>query len=389
MSFLAPKTVETYLEKIKLKAPGTVKNIKSSLTKLDDFIQEKEGKTLDTYTQNLRNLQHDQQLEKLFDDLQIFINRLVGQGISRASARNHIYNIKGFIRYSGIKIHKEDIKDSLTFGRITQQEREGITKEQLQKIIENAKPNRRAFYLALSSSGMRPQESVQLRKRDLDTTKSRIMIRIPAKYTKTKKSRITFLSKEAESYVLPILKRIGPDDLVFGTNQNPQRAKLNEEQSFNILRERLGFVERYDSKTHKITLGGSLRSWFITKANRVDYGFGHALAGHDQYMKRYDRLSEDEKLQLYIKTEPTLSVYETPQDTSKDEEMKELKADFANLKEKRDAEIAEIKKEVKELWLATLHRPRIISGNGKVIGGPFVPNEVIKYLPKSLQEFLK
>lgn len=71
MSYLAPKTVQTYLEKIKLKAPGTVKNIRSSLTKLDNFIQEKEGTTLDTYMQKLKNLQLEHQFEKLFDDLQM------------------------------------------------------------------------------------------------------------------------------------------------------------------------------------------------------------------------------------------------------------------------------------------------------------------------------
>lgn len=309
MSYLAPKTVETYLEKIKLKAPGTVKNIKASLTKLDNFIQEKQGMTLDTYTQKLRTIQYEQQLEKLFDDLQVFVNRLVEQNLSRAGARNHIYNIKGFVRYCGIRIHKEDIRDHLIFGRIAQQEREGITKEQLKKIVDNARQERKALYLTMSSSGLRPQEVVQLRKRDFDTNKPRIMIRIPAKYTKTKKSRITFLSKEAENYVLPILNKIGMDDLVFGTNQYPLQAKINEEQVFNTLREKLGFTERYDTGTHKITLGGSLRSWFITKANRIDYGFGHALAGHDQYMKRYDRLSEDDKLELYLKAEPLLSIF--------------------------------------------------------------------------------
>src|SRR3990167_1246243 len=296
-----------------------------SLEKLDDFTKEKEGITLDSFVHNLKESSHDQ-TERLFEHLQLFINNLDDNKITPQVARNHIYNIKGFVWYCGIKIHKEDIKHNLVFRKAEQQEREGITKEQLRKIIDGIRASRKAFYLALSSSGMRPQESIQLRKRDFDTTKTRIMIRIPAKYTKTKKSRITFISKEASDYVLPILNKIGPDDLVFGTNSDPLQAKANEEGVFNRIRDKLEFIEKYDSGTHKITLGGSLRSWFITKANRIDYGFGHALAGHDQYMKRYDRLSESEKLDLYIKTEPTLSVYTIPPDV-KDQEIKELKTE--------------------------------------------------------------
>ncbi|TBR09359.1 MAG: site-specific integrase [Candidatus Nitrosotenuis sp.] len=142
----------------------------------------------------------------------MFVNDLDKKGITPAVSRNYIYSIKGYLRYAGIKIHREDLKENITFRRAEKQDRDGITIQQLKQIISIAKPQRKAYYLALSSSGMRPQESVQLRKRDFDTTKERIMIRIPAKYTKTKKSRITFISKEASEYIMPILNRIKDDD---------------------------------------------------------------------------------------------------------------------------------------------------------------------------------
>ena len=52
----------------------------------------------------------------------------------------------------------------------------------------------------------------------------------------------------------------------------------------------------------------SFRSWFVTKCNRIDFGFGHALAGHETYMKRYDRISIKEKVDFYIRAEKTLQV---------------------------------------------------------------------------------
>lgn len=344
MAILQQKTIESYLERIDLKAEGTIKNIRAALTRLDNFIQEKQGLTLDSYMQELNKMQQNQQYETLFDTLQKFVNSLDKGGMTPAAARNYIYSIKGFVRYCGIRITKEDIKDSITFRRNEEQEREPITKQQLQDIINKAKPNRKAYYLVLTSSGMRPQESVQLRKRDFDLSKKRIMIRIPGKYTKTKKTRITFVSKEAEEHLKPILNRINDDDLVFGTHTNPIRAKMNEEETFNRIRDKLGFTERYDSGVHKITLGGCLRSWFITKTNRIDYGLGHALAGHAQYMKRYDRLEIDDKLELYLKAEPSLSVFQDIQD--KDTEVKAIYEAFETFKAQTESVIQDYKERV-------------------------------------------
>lgn len=362
MALLQQKTIESYLERIDLKAEGTIKNIRAALTRLDNFSQEKQGLTLDSYMQELNKMQQSQQFETLFDMLQKFVNSLDKGGMTPAAARNYIYSIKGFVRYCGIRITKEDIKDSITFRRNEEQEREPITKQQLQDIINKAKPNRKAYYLVLTSSGMRPQESVQLRKRDFDLTKKRIMIRIPGKYTKTKKTRITFVSKEAEEHLKPILNRINDDDLVFGTHTNPIRAKMNEEETFNRIRDKLGFTERYDSGVHKITLGGCLRSWFITKTNRIDYGLGHALAGHAQYMKRYDRLEVDEKLELYLKAEPSLSVFlENPTTTTEMQEtinqLQKMNAELTNKLETKQIEI--------EDRLKILEKVGALSGNQK------------------------
>ena len=51
----------------------------------------------------------------------------------------------------------------------------------------------------------------------------------------------------------------------------------------------------------------SLRAYFITKANRVQFGLGHILAGHDFYMKQYNQYTNDELLEMYKKVEPELT----------------------------------------------------------------------------------
>ena len=58
-----------------------------------------------------------------------------------------------------------------------------------------------------------------------------------------------------------------------------------------------------------MSLTGSFRSWFVSRCNRVDFGFGHSLAGHDLYMKRYDRMTINEKVELYLRSEKLLQVF--------------------------------------------------------------------------------
>ena len=152
----------------------------------------------------------------LFDILQDFVNNLSSKTnhlhtntISSGYVRHTVYAIKGYLRFYGFKITSDDLKDALTLPRIIEEEREPLTRDQLHLILNNQTGLRRVLYLVMSSSGMRPSEVLQIRKRDLELEKyDRIMVKLPAKITKTKKPRITFISKEAEKELLPFLKKI-------------------------------------------------------------------------------------------------------------------------------------------------------------------------------------
>ena len=53
------------------------------------------------------------------------------------------------------------------------------------KILKACSAKREMLYLAQSSSGMRVGEMVQLRKKDIHTDTARLMVKIPAAFTKT------------------------------------------------------------------------------------------------------------------------------------------------------------------------------------------------------------
>lgn len=119
--------------------------------------------------------------------------------------------------------------------------------------------------------------------------------------------------------------------------------------TFDRIRKKTNLTEKYDSNTHKISLQ-SFRAYFITKCNRIDFGVGHALAGHGLYMKRYDRLTIQEKLEYYIKAEPELCVYRDSTLTKQQsDEIDESKVNLAALTKRYELDTARKDSEISNL----------------------------------------
>ena len=132
---------------------------------------------------------------------------------------------------------------------------------------------------------------------------------------------------------MPILENLKDDDLIFATNKDIQKSKHTEEDYYYRMRVRAGLDKmKYDNGIHKITLH-SFRSWFVTKCNRIDSDFGNALAGHDKYMKRYNRFTDNEKCELFIKAEKTLSIFERV-DEDQENRLEEQSKEIQDLKDK-------------------------------------------------------
>ena len=175
------RNIESYLQKIKLKAPGTVRVTRVSLRRFDAYLLNKYQRDNVDIISELKLLEDRKQFQTLMDLLQDFINYLSEQGLRPQALRNYLGHVKGYLKYHGFKIHSEDIKDAVTLPRIIEEEKAPLTREQFLTLLHYSRPDRIAFYLVNSSSGMRPGESCFLRKRDYDTQSyQRIMIRIPA-----------------------------------------------------------------------------------------------------------------------------------------------------------------------------------------------------------------
>lgn len=167
------------------------------------------------------------------------------------------------------------------------------------------------LYLVLIGSGMRIRETVALRKKDFDLDYTeRIKIEIPAQFTKTRTAHTTFVSKEAEFFLKPHLETLNNNDLVFATNSTPYHASMIEIEAFTRYRKRAGLNEKYEStRRHHISLH-TFRSYFFIRVRRIhDTDIAHAMVGHTTYLDMYDRKEDEEKLELFLKVEPGLKIF--------------------------------------------------------------------------------
>ena len=132
---------------------------------------------------------------------------------AEATQRNFRQVIKNFDTFCS-KQYKITC-ESLDFPHKISEEKYPLTKKEIKKILDVCSYNNRLRILAQTSSGLRRGELLQLQKKDLDMTRQRITVNVPAKITKTKKSRVTFFSKEVQRILIPRLKNLNDDDKVF------------------------------------------------------------------------------------------------------------------------------------------------------------------------------
>jgi len=320
---------ETWLEAISAQAEGTRKNKRSALIDFDKFCNQ-------TYHTKdcepiIEELQKTKNIEQAVDVLQSWINWNKGKRQPNG-LRNYFININEYFYYRGIKLDRRDTK-TLKFPKNIKRKGYPLKLEEIHQIIQPTSHKKKSMYLALISSGMRIEECLRVQRKHIDLSLDRVKITIPGEFTKTGEERITFLSKEAEKYNIKHIRSLGDDDLVWGQNPNWRYNVSSEDQNFARYTHNAKLDMKYPSGVRKITLH-SFRSYFITKGNKVDdFGFGHALAGHDHYMKNYERYTEEELLTLYKKLEYELLVFDL---TRKDQRISDL--------EKANEEIHDMKK---------------------------------------------
>ena len=331
-------------------AINTRKMAESSLAQFGRFTKLEYHKTPEEIISDLKG--DDKALEKIYTVLNKWITWLgqdhpeiityigkyknikkVFKAIHPNTQKQYLNHIKGFLEdVGGFDINNRRLKKRVRLPTAEEENPEQITKEEVRILLDNCTSSKKkTMFMLMKDSGMRIGEVLQLKKKDFDMTKTPIEIHIPAFATKTKKSRITFVTRETRPILQRRLNQLNPDELVFGTNDDVRTSVNTEISKFDYIRNKIGntcprFLEKYDSNDrYKISLH-SLRSFTATQcAEAVDESFAHGIIGHKKYLGQYIR-NQDKLAEKYLKSESYLMVYEKEVVVEHDEEINNIQA---------------------------------------------------------------
>lgn len=309
---LKKKTKKSFIEGILSLKLSTRENYASALHQFEKFCCDfYDGRNNEEIANELKLIPQSDRDEVYYGLLQDFVNWLVKKGLSSGTVNLYYQIVTYYFSHLGIRVHPIDLKQNIKRPKKIKEKLHVLTRTEILRIFEVTPKHRIMLYLTLIGSGMRIQEAVSLRKKDLDINKKRIQIEIPAEFTKAQTSHTTFVSKEAEELLRPHLESLDNNDLVFATNSNPYHAKMTEIEAFTRYRDRADLKECYQSTgRHHISLH-SFRSYFFTRARRIhDTDVAHGMIGHTTYLDMYDRKDDDEKLELFLKVESELKIFE-------------------------------------------------------------------------------
>lgn len=247
------------------------------------------------------------------------------------SIKQFFHAVKGYLIHLGVEVYSEKCKQYVKLPKILRRRKEAITKDVLVRILGVVSFKLRVVFLVAISSGMRIGEIGGLKLSDIDFTCTPTKIRIRAETTKTREERETFLTSEATIALKDYLRKY------FGWDENHENTHLKDRNIFgrtsigkyirkenineqraavdlleNILHEQLKKIPEFSGigeNGRRIFHFHALREFFYTTAsNAAGSNFAHALMGHHSYLDTYYSLSQKEKVKLYQKCEPYLTI---------------------------------------------------------------------------------
>ncbi|MDH5463455.1 MAG: tyrosine-type recombinase/integrase [Nitrosopumilus sp.] len=341
------RSKKSFGEKISGQSQSSIVGIFQAIGNFENFCMEKYGKA-DVIT-DLKNATDDE----VYDLLQSWIN----WNGSRAPRTMAVYfsRLRKYLHYMGIKLNEQDIKNELEFRHSVQDDLYGLTLDDIHTIFKELRYKHRVLFMCQLSSLMRIAEIVQIRKKHLILDQKNIIVKIPSTIAKNSSGRTTFFSKESSKLLRPILKDLQDDDLVFGSSdhkdktpyQNMTNSASNAKQVLRNAVRKTGLTKKYESTGRLMISTHSFRAYGITKLSRFDSNFTKKISGQKGYLLQYDRMSDEEKLDLYEKFETELTVDTAERLRAENEKLEKEKSENISLQK----QITELTNEMSTLKL--------------------------------------
>ena len=288
---------------------------------------------------NCNEIQLTQRIEKeeldvykVLNDYVIFLDK---KGAKPKTIRLWFTVVKGYFTHLQVEVFSEKCKQRVKLPKVRRVKKEALTKEILIKLLRNLDAKLETAVLVATSSGMRIGEIACLTLNDIEFNQDPVKINIRAETSKSREDRETFLTNEASEALKDYLRRYFgwkedstnshlQDLRIFGRtskikmgNVKGRLPKLEEQLTNAILLQltlhrriaKVPELNRLARNGRKVIHFHAFREYFYTTVSNVSgSNFAHALMGHHEYLDTYYALSEKQKINLYQKAIPYLTI---------------------------------------------------------------------------------
>jgi len=283
--------------------------------------------TLDSFEGFLKDNNYTITQETAEDIVQGYVNWFSKNHAPR-TVSNYYSRIKKYLRHLGIHI------DEIELPAIPEKELYPLKLSDIHNIFQELSHKDITLFLTQLQGGLRIGETVQLKKKHFILDYERILIKIPPEIAKFKRGRTVVIGRESGDRIKKILHRIDDNDLVFGTGENPISSRVNKEAILRNALIKTGLDMKYDDTGRYQINTHSFRAYFITRVSRHDPNIAKKLAGEKGYLLQYDRLTDEEYIENYLKFEEDLIVFDlTKRDQKQNLKQKELEDQMQKMEE--------------------------------------------------------
>ena len=345
MTFLERRrTPISFKERLSSKPKNTQISYQTALNNFENFCQGMFKHSKEEVIKEFLENQVDRYV--IFDTLQEWINWNIKEGRNSSSLKTWFSYINSYLYYQGLELTSRDIKENLDFPKTLHEEPYPLSVDDIKKILGVANFYYKSIIVAQLSSLMREGELLQIRKKHLEFFGDRIAVHIPAAFTKLRRARTTFISTEASKMIRSKLSKLYDEELVWSKIDDVDKATHNYESALGRYCKKVGLDMTYESNGRRKITSHSFRAFGITKISRHDPNFGKKLAGQKGYLLQYDRLTDEEKLELYLKLESDLTIDDSERVKAENKKLHKERLDQEKTKQQMKDEIKnELKKE--------------------------------------------
>ena len=249
------------------------------------------------------------------------------KAIMGQSMVGYLNHVKTYFRLCGnIKTDTDDFRDlvSVKIAEKTETEADPVTREELKIILRNIKdPVRRAKYMFMKCTASRHLEAIRIQKKNIDFTKNPVKVTFPKKIVKGKhRTRYAYLDSEAAKEIKVICDVSKDDDFIFRKKEDDNateqviRSKENTYWLYvldRIARENPEFTEINKRGTNGRLLKRvhSIRSFAmkcVEKGNQSGE-LADAYSGHRKFVGQYLDKTENERIEIFKKSENFMLLY--------------------------------------------------------------------------------